>query len=260
MSLETISCSSRESSELNISNHLSENTSTSSVISININTITTKIESLSNVLSKVLDNEIEVNSQQYSKPFMAAYKSHFESFKSLCVRLLCKKYLCDVLETIRNDSSVILKLRAEHVKLHLNLYLLIQGFLHENRLDNFKLNDLISYSFFKNDFELKLINEPLRCRNFMYDSLNEFFQPFLIEFIQIQEDQFIKYINKIYDSDKIRTLAKDIAAVLHQNDEYIKSSYSLSLQQQNSVKVKDPNSRSLNDIENYYSPSVCKCL
>ena len=224
---------------------------------INVNSISNKIESLINILSKVLDNEIELNNQIYFKAF-SPYKSYFEhpnpSFKYICIRLLAKKYLCDVLETIRNDPSIIMKFRADHVKLHLNLYLIIQSFLCENKLDSLALKELISFSYFKNDFELRLINEPLKCKNFMYDSLNEFFQPFLIEFIQIQEDQFIKYINKIYDSDKIRVLAREIASVLHENDEYIKSSsYSLS---KFGKESSDSSKRCLNDVENYYSPSV----
>jgi hypothetical protein len=224
---------------------------------MNVNKISNKIESLFNVLSKLIDNEIELNNQIYFKAF-SSYKSHFEhpnpSFKTICIRLLAKKYLCDVLETIRNDPSIIIKLRADHVKLHLNLYLIIQSFLSENKLDSLSLKELISFSYFKNDFELRLINEPLKCKNFMYDSLNEVFQPFLIEFIQIQEDQFIKYINKIYDSDKIRIMAREIASVLHENDEYIKSSsYSLSKFGKDSM---DSSKRCLNDIENYYSPSV----
>ena len=49
---------------------------------------------------------------------------------------------------------------------------------------------------------------------FAYVSLGELFQPFLLEYIRLQEDQFIKYAHKIYDVSRINQLAEEIAHMI----------------------------------------------
>ena len=61
-----------------------------------------------------------------------------------------------------------------------------------------------------------------------YQNLNEFFQPFLTEFIYQQEDQFIKYVYKIYDIDKINKIAHDVSSAMH----YYKTNKSFSVARQ----------------------------
>lgn len=84
-------------------------------------------------------------------------------------------------------------MQLDLIKQHLNLHLLLKRFLIENGLN------LIP------DFPYSVA------------SLSELFQPFLLEYIRLQEDQFIKYAHKIYDVSRINTLAEEIANMIEHN-------------------------------------------
>ncbi len=288
------------------------------VYTTNFHYIMNKIDILTRLLSKnVLNLEIELNTTLYIKPFLSTYEQNFEKesdqnfFRNTIIRILTRKYLITLIQTIHSDREFISKLRLEHVKQHLNLFLFIKSFLSEFSLDKLSLKDLMQFSFFESnnngskfdplleEEEKEPIDNLMRKRMssttagqlevdvggdliFMHatnfknlNSLNELFQPFLIEFIHEQEDQFIKYIYKIYDNDKLNRLAKDVAHSINENRlhtiyikyknsinnnkiDSIKSSPTTGPFQKNNNKSKRGSSmiRSLNDLENYHSPSV----
>jgi hypothetical protein len=175
-----------------------------------------KIEVLVRFLAQnKLGIETDINLKYYFRAFMHSYEQAMAKekpsadayFKQICTRVLVRKYLNAVLETVRTDAEFLSKARLDNVKLHLNLFLLIKHFLIEANLDKCTLKELIEFTFFENTFEFKLMEEEraslyggggsgsLTRDELNFDnvlSLNELFQPFLIEFIHEQEDQFIK--------------------------------------------------------------------
>ena len=201
-----------------------------------------RLQLLMGVLTQKMFVEIELNEKFYYIPF-SAYAMFGESefgFKTVCTRVLIKKFMCEMLDTVRNDKLTMSKLKSKDIKLHLNLYLYIKTFLSENKLDELSLHDLLSYSFFRNKSELKLINEGNDFENLKVGSLSELFQPFLLEFLREQEDQFIKYIHKIYDADRLFDLASEMA-----NAVYRRMSTSPSNQSFKSISNNDSNIRVL---------------
>jgi hypothetical protein len=222
--------------------------------------------------------EIELNSKFYSKAFNSESFSYFSSayFKQISVRLLAKQFIAHMLETVRagvgDKNSLIDKLRPEHIKMHLNLYILTHRFLIDNHLEKLELNDLLSYTFFnegggKSDrgSDTAAVNAPT--------SLNELFQPFLLEYIRQQEDQFIKYIHKIYDIDRINCLAEDMSSLINNSRQSLTMSVSFhahtrshNLHSSRHSPVVHGSSSGIVDsvggemsiyrLENYHSPSV----
>lgn len=83
-------------------------------------------------------------------------------------------------------------MQLDLIKQHLNLHLLIKRFM----------------------IEYGLGNQEQRGRASSDMSLGELFQPFLLEYIRLQEDQFIKYAHKIYDVSRINQLAEEIAHMI----------------------------------------------
>ena len=201
-----------------------------------------RLQLLMGVLTQKMFAEIELNERFYYMPF-SAYAVFGESetgLRTICTRVLIKKFACEMLDTVRNDKLTMSKLKSKDVKLHLNLYLSLKTFLSENKLDELSLRDLLSYSFFRNKSELKLVNEGSDFENLKVDSLSELFQPFLLEFLREQEDQFIKYIHKIYDADRLFDLASEMA-----NAVYRRMSTSPSSQSFKSISNNDSNIRVL---------------
>ena len=178
------------------------------------------VNRLLHVLSSYLPIEIEINSKLYSELFLSSYAS-FESqqsFEMVCTRLVVKHFLHLTFEIIKNDQCSVLTLKSNDVKLHLNLYLNMRHFLAGLSLSECPLEDLASFTFLGNGYELN---------KYRYLSLSEFFQPFLIEYIRIQEDQFIKYIHKIYDADKLTDIAAEMANLLNRRMSTIPSIQSI---------------------------------
>lgn len=150
-------------------------------------------------------------------------------------------------------------MQLDLIKQHLNLHLLVKRFYVENKL-----------------------NMP-QTESYSVTSLNEIFQPFLLEYIRLQEDQFIKYAHKIYDVTRINQLAKEIAHMIEHNRVILLSMSSLDtvgltgsssatgvsmntngnggmaslpyeLIDKYSIDVKS--TKAIYDLENYYSASV----
>ncbi len=201
------------------SQHLDSMALASATSTSHFHYIMNKIEVLVRLLAQnKLGIEADINLKYYFRAFMHSYEQSMAKekpsadafFKHICTKVLIRKYLSVVLETVRSDAEFLSKARLDHVKLHLNLFLLIKHFLIEANLDKSTLKELIEFTFFGNTFEFKLMeeeggsmvhgggggsgsitnNDELNFDN--VHSLNEVFQPFLIEFINEQEDQFIK--------------------------------------------------------------------
>lgn len=249
-----------------------DNDSNSSTSMTSLQSIISKLEVLINVISQKLFLEIEINEKLYFRAFFyfSPYFSNEFGFRQFCTRLLIKRLLIELLDTIRNDPDIIGKMRPENIKLHLNLHLLIKRFLADNGLDRLSLREMLSCG---NDDAVYLSNN--------LSSLNELFQPFLLEFIREQEDQFIKYIHKIYDTDKINSLAEEIAKTINENcpemlqfninNNYNNTNYnngtvfmsSLAMATAAATSINSDSysldlksNRAIYDLENYYSPSV----
>ncbi len=160
------------------------------------------------ILTNLLPSQIETSFDLYADSFLSNYAGFVNkaSFKKIITRLFWKYFLTKIFQIIKNDTCSILKLKSSDVKLHLNLFLHINQFLVDNQLNNFTLQQMASYTFLNK----KSTQTKLKCK-----SLNEYFQPFLIEYIRIQEDQFIRYITKIYDADKLTEIAIEIANMLN---------------------------------------------
>jgi hypothetical protein len=172
------------------------------------NKIRADLQRLLSFFTNLLPNQIETSSDLYADSFLSNY-ANFEnkaSFKKIITRLFWKYFLTKIFQVIKNDTCSILKLKSSDVKLHLNLFLHINQFLIDNQLNNYTLQQMISYTFLNK----KSTQSKLKCK-----SLNEYFQPFLIEYIRIQEDQFIRYITKIYDADKLTEISIEIANMLN---------------------------------------------
>ena len=127
-------------------------------------------------------------------------------------------------------------MQSDLIKLHLNLHLLIKRFIAQNHLEKVQIEPHIGY-------------------------LSELFQPFLLEYIRLQEDQFIKYVHKIYDVARINALAEEIAHIVDHSRVVLLSTNSLEatsgsndLVDKYSIDLKS--TKAIYDLENYYSASV----
>ena len=171
-----------------------------------VNEIGNDLQRLLNILLNILPKEIEIHSNLFANAFLSNY-TNFKNksvFEKIISRLFLKFLLVKVFK-IKNDTCTILTLRSSDVKLHLNLFLSIKQFLADSLLNNHTILELISFTFLDKD----ITQFQLKCQ-----SLNEFFQPFLLEYIRIQEDQFIKYISKLTDADKITEITMEVANLL----------------------------------------------
>ena len=164
------------------------------------------LQRLLNILLNEFPKQLEMCSTLFEHSFLVNYTT-FESKNSIekmITRLYLKYFLLKVLQ-IKNDTCTILTLSISDIKLHLNLFLHIKQFLVDNLLSNCTIFELVSHTYLEND------NTQLKLK---FKSLNEFFQPFLLEYIRIQEDQFIKYITKLTDADKLNEITMEIANLL----------------------------------------------
>lgn len=96
------------------------------------------------------------------------------------------------------------------IKQHLNLHLLLKRFLIENDLSKDPLK--ASTSSVKESETSTTVSFT-----FTVAALSELFQPFLLEYIRLQEDQFVKYAVKIHDVSRINSLADEIARMIEHN-------------------------------------------
>ena len=219
-----------------------------------------KIDFFIDILENKLLIEINLNDRIYSSAF-EIYENYFINtfkFKFIVKRILIKEFLFYLLEIIKISNQILDKLRPEHIKLNLKLYLHLQRFLIDNSIDKFSLNELLNYSFFiENKTSPK---KTTHSENDCLKSLNEIFQPFLLEFIKNQEDQFIKYMHNIYNIDKINDLVQEISNAINLNKINLNTATSQISNSNNPKRQKSyfdlKSLKKLTDFENYYSPSV----
>ena len=159
--------------------------------------------------TKQLSMEIDLNEKYYYDAFNE-YFFNRKQFRSICVRLVLKEFLSQLLELISISKEIISHLHSSDIKQILNLYLFVHHFIVDNNLKKLSLNDLLSYSFLPSQSQNSL-NNSNNC------SLNEIFQPFLLIYIDEQETKFTRYIDKLYDMNKINILAKEIEKSLEVN-------------------------------------------
>ena len=160
--------------------------------------------------TKQLTTEIDINDKYYYDAFND-YFFNRKQFKSICVRLILKEFVSQLLELISVSKEIISHLHSSDVKKILNLYLFVHHFIVDNNLKKFSLNDLLSYSFMPPNQSQNSLNNSNSC------SLNELFQPFLLLYIDEQETKFTRYIDKLYDMNKINSLAEEIEKSLAVN-------------------------------------------
>jgi hypothetical protein len=199
-----------------------------------------------------------------------------------------------LLETVQGNGggggggggALIDKLRPEHIKMHLNLYILTHRFLVDNRLDKLTLKDLVDYKLINSDGGGASSSSSALLSTTVPNSLNELFQPYLLEYIREQEDQFIKYIHKIYDMDRINCLADEMSSLISKNNKQnsLTMSFSFHALESHRSPQQQPHSKrsptgmrcssgiaaaavesginetttttSIYRLENYYSPSI----
>jgi HPt (histidine-containing phosphotransfer) domain-containing protein len=205
----------------------------------------TRLDLLTNFVSQKLSLELSLNEKFYQQAF-SVYAASFSpdfNFRSFCTRVLVKRFLVEVLDTVRNSADSIGRMRSENVKAHLNLHLLVKRFLADNHLDRYTLDEFLLFG-----------SQPV-ARLPEFSSLNELFQPFLIEFIRDQEDQFIKYIHKIYDTDKISLLAEEIVDKLNQQTD-VHHSLASSSALFDATAIQAATAMHGFELKNYSSPSV----
>jgi len=170
-----------------------------------IDYIKNKLDLLLNVYaSKRLIIEIELNAKFYYEAFNEYYFNQ-KQFKLVCVRIITKCLLQDLIEFIVASEEMLAYLSADEIKKILNLYLLTDSFINDNNLKDVSLCDLLSYTCRNQDSS----NASITSSNYVNVQLNELFQPFLFDYIKEQESKFIIYINKLYDMNNINSKFKN---------------------------------------------------
>lgn len=211
---DVLSVSSVDSNTCTTNNNNNSNTN-------EIKLIQDKIDTFMYVFTaKKLLIEIDVNDKYYFNAF-TDYFFNRKQFKSICVRLILKELLAQLLDLVSMSQEAILYLHPDDVKQILNLYLFLHRFIIDNNLEKISFYDLINYTFLSN----KSISNLSTNSNSNQINLNELFQPFLLVFIREQESKFISYIDKLYDMNKINILADEIDKSLSISTKL--SSYSL---------------------------------
>lgn len=203
-----------------------------------------RIDDMFTLISDKIPEELNLQEKLFSCAFSPIIPQ--ERFNFLCTKILMSYAFYELKEILEIDIQSLEKMRPEHIRAHINLYILVKDF-YASRSDDIRL--ALQSKEFDKTFE-KIFDAKLTSI-LNLEELCQLFQPFLLEFINLQDDQFIKYMNNMHEVEKLQDLIRKLSS----NDKSKGSmrSHKIDLYELNPHLLDETVMKS---IEKYYSPSI----